>query len=134
VNSDAIFHKTFRELLRPLCKEDPVQSKWTLPVAVAAGFIGGVLSNHLHLPLVQAQDAAQSAPQELRTQKLVLVGPKGETLGVLTGSAIVSLDPSLKGRLPTFPDGRIHLFDGKNKEIWSVPPTARMTPLSGTQH
>ena len=80
--------------------------KLNVPLSIAAGLLGGLLSHYIWTPPVHAQ-SAESAPKEIRAQSFVLVDSKGVAQGVF------SVDES--GRIPT-----IKLHDGYGQEIWQA--------------
>jgi hypothetical protein len=55
-------------------------TKFTLFLAMAAGFIGGLASRYAGSPVVYAQ--APAVPQEIRAQRFVLIDETGVALGV----------------------------------------------------
>jgi hypothetical protein len=57
-----------------------MSSKTTLALALAAGFIGGIASQHILPPLVFAQ-APTVLPKELRAQNFVLTDENGTARG-----------------------------------------------------
>jgi hypothetical protein len=59
-----------------------MSTKTTLAFAVAAGFIGGIASQHLTPAPVWAQDQGV-VQQEIRAHKFVLVDETGEDRGVI---------------------------------------------------
>lgn len=88
--------------------------KLTLPLAIAAGLLGGLLSRYIApLPV-----SAQTTPlQELRAQSFVLVDGHNNTIAtfrpVLTNSTL-SAGPA------------IVLLDRNNKEIWRAGVSAKV--------
>jgi hypothetical protein len=57
-----------------------MNTKVTLLLAVASGFLGGIVSQRIQPAPVHAQD--QPAPQEIRAHKFVLVDEAGVNRGV----------------------------------------------------
>jgi hypothetical protein len=96
--------------------------------AVAAGFLGGLLSRYTAVPAVFAQDQVEMKPavvQELRARSFVLADEKGE--------AIATFRPGRPGRLAP---GRysantpvVALEDGFGRMIWSAPSVATLQRL-----
>ena len=79
--------------------------KLNLALALAAGFVGGVLSHSLTAPAVQAQSPSPAAA-EVRARNFLLVNESGQVVGKFSAES----------------DGRpaIRLFDPSGREIWSV--------------
>ncbi|HUJ39842.1 MAG TPA: hypothetical protein VLW54_04790 [Candidatus Acidoferrales bacterium] len=77
--------------------------KLNLALALAAGFVGGVLSHSLAAPAVLAQPPAAT---EIRARCFLLVNEKEEIVG----------------RLAAESDGRpaLRLYDPSGREIWSA--------------
>ena len=78
--------------------------KLNLALALAAGFLGGVLSHYLAPPVVQAESPA--VPAELRARSFLLVSEKGTVRGTF------ALDS--QGR------PALRLFDATGREVWSA--------------
>ncbi len=90
--------------------------KFNLALAVVAGLIGGVLSQHV--PLSVHAQAPAVPPKELRAQGFVFVNPQGVTLGTL----FLDEPRSPTSRLddPRLGAARIRLIDPSGNEIWSA--------------
>lgn len=80
--------------------------KLNVPLSIAAGLLGGLLSHYIWTPPVHAQ-SAESAPKEIRAQSFVLVDSKGVAQGVF------SVDES--AGMPT-----IKLHNREGQEIWQA--------------
>lgn len=87
--------------------------KWTLTLALAAGFLGGTLSS-LSVISVHAQ-TPNAVPKEIRAQSFVLVNDQGVALGTFT-----SFTPQGPPGLNPPSTGRIRLFDTSGHEVWSA--------------
>ena len=76
-----------------------------LALALAAGFVGGVLSHSFTAPAVHAQSPAAPAA-EVRARSFLLVNEGGQVVGRLTAES----------------DSRpaIRLYDAAGREIWSA--------------
>jgi hypothetical protein len=59
---------------------ETMSTKFTITLALAAGFIGGLASRYLRPAQVYAQ--APASPQDIRAQKFVLVDENGVARGV----------------------------------------------------
>jgi hypothetical protein len=79
--------------------------KLNLALALAAGFVGGMLSHTLTAPAVQAESPAPAAA-ELRARSFLLVNDKGQVVGKFSAES--------SGR------PAIRLFDATGREIWSA--------------
>ena len=82
-----------------------MNSKFTLPVAVAAGLAGGLLSRFVAPAPVLAQ-TQPAAPKEVRAQSFVLVDSRGTAYGLLGFN----------------PQGRpvIKLLDATGRTLWTT--------------
>ena len=90
-----------------------MNQKWTLILALAAGFVGSALFHGLTLVSVHAQ--APSSPQkELRAQGFVLVDDNNRALGrfAIHYPASVSRE--------RYKSGYIQLFDSSGNEIFTA--------------
>ncbi len=91
-----------------------MNQKWTLVLALTAGFLGSALFHGLSLVSVYAQ-VPNASPKELRALSFVLVDESDTVLGRFAAG-----DPSvaIRGRVrPKF--GYIQLFDSSGNEIWT---------------
>jgi len=79
--------------------------KLNLGLALAAGFVGGMLSHTLTAPSVQAESPAPAAA-EVRARSFLLVNEKGQVVGKFSAES---------GGKPA-----IRLFDATGREIWSA--------------
>jgi len=88
-----------------------MNQKLALAVAMAAGFVGGILSQYLSPVLVHAQ---AQAPKEMRAQNFVLVNEQGVAYGLFGFN----------------PEGEpvMKIIDERGRTVWSAPPE----PLVGT--
>jgi hypothetical protein len=77
--------------------------KLNLGLALAAGFVGGMLSHTLTAPAVQAESPAAA---EVRARSFLLVNEKGQVVGKFSAES---------GGRPS-----IRLFDATGREIWSA--------------
>ena len=103
----------------------------TVIFAVAAGFLGGLLSRYISLPAVHAQTATP-APVELRAQRFTIVDGQGAAVGTFTVRSALALQspgkvPQGPGLVPQSPS-RIVLLDQNGREIWST--GTSLKPLS----
>ncbi len=96
--------------------------------AVAAGFLGGLLSRYTAAPAVFAQDQVEMKPavvQELRARSFVLTNAQGET--------IATFKQALPGRpAPGAYSGNsplVALEDNIGRTIWSAPSVATLQRL-----
>ena len=87
--------------------------KWTLVIALAAGFVGGAISNRFSLVPVHAQNS-NASPKEIRAQSFVLVDPSDRALGTFTVEPLVP--QYVKGRPVVEP--HVVLRDSEGREIW----------------
>jgi hypothetical protein len=91
-----------------------MNQKWTLPLALAAGFVGSALFHGLSLVSVHAQ-VPSASPKELRARSFVLVDDSDTVLGRF---AVGNPSIGFRGRVrPKF--GYIQLFDSSGNEIWT---------------
>ena len=95
----------------------------TLVFALAAGFMGGLVSRYIALPSVHAQ-AEPSNALEIRAQSFSVVDAKGNVIGTFT-SAITK-----EGRFGERVFPRIAIVDPNGRELWS-PGGRGLTPLAG---
>jgi len=82
-----------------------MKQRLVVSLAVAAGFVGGVLSHYVSPHLVNAQS---QAPKEVRAQSFVLVNEKEVAYGLF------GFDPLGKPILK--------MTDGYQHTLWSAPP------------
>jgi hypothetical protein len=91
-----------------------MNQKWTLVLALAAGFVGSALFHGLSLVSVHAQ-VPSASPKELRARSFVLVDDSDTVLGRF---AVGNPSIGIGGRVrPKF--GYIQLFDSSGNEIWT---------------
>jgi hypothetical protein len=90
-----------------------MNQKWTLILALAAGFVGSALFHGLSLVSVYAQ-VPSAAPKEVRAQSFVLVDNSNTALGrfAIRNPASVSRE--------RYRSGYIQLFDSSGNEIWTA--------------
>ena len=82
--------------------------KVNLPLALAAGLIGGVLSRYLApLPVL----AQAGPPREIRAQSFVVVDDKNNVIGTFTASP-----PTVPGK--PIQNQTVILMDRNDKEVW----------------
>ena len=79
--------------------------KLTLPLAIAAGLVGGLLSRYLAPPPVSAQTTPLT---EIRAQSFVLVDAQNNVVGTFKAAP---------GTMPN-PFPHVVLLDRNDKEIW----------------
>jgi hypothetical protein len=86
-----------------------MKQKVFLVAALAAGFVGGILSCYVSPMPVQAQ---AQAPKEVRAQNFIVVDDKGKAFGLF------GFDP----------DGKpiLKLVDESGKPLWIAPPPPLM--------
>ena len=82
-----------------------MKQRLVVSLAVAAGFVGGVLSQYVSPRLVNAQSQAS---KEVRAQSFVLVDDKGVAYGLF------GFDPNGQPILK--------MIDENQRTLWSVPP------------
>jgi len=99
-----------------------MNQKWTLMLALIAGFVGSALFHGLSLVSVHAQ-APSTSPKEIRAQSFVLVDDNNTALG-----RIAVRVPSSISRM-RYKSGYIQLFDSSGNEIWTAGDMA-LRPLS----
>ena len=89
-----------------------MNQKWTLVLAVSAGFLGGALS-HVSLVSVHAQPP-NAVPKEIRAQSFVLVDPSDHAMGTFV---VEPLSPQYVNGKPVV-EPHIVLRDSSGREIW----------------
>ena len=82
----------------------------TLPLALCAGLLGGMVSRYVTPTTVLAQDRSM-APKEIRAQRFTLVNERGTVLGVF------GFDSPERGNNPT-----LRLFDESGHEVFRAGP------------
>jgi hypothetical protein len=90
-----------------------MNQKWTLLLALAAGFVGSALFHGLSLVSVYAQ-VPSASPKEIRAQSFVLVDDSNTALGRISVRY-----PSSISRV-RYKSGYIQLFDSSGNEIWTA--------------
>ena len=90
-----------------------MNQKWTLILALAAGFAGSALFNGLSLISVYAQ-VSSTPPKELRAQSFVLVDDSNKALGRLAIRYPASPSSERYGF------GYIQLFDSSGNELFTA--------------
>ena len=100
----------------------PMNKTLTATLALAAGFIGGLLTRYIAPPVALAQNQAPIT-KEIRAQSFTLVDPSDHTVGTFTYES----GPAAFVRPKTPP--RIVLRDSGGRELWSAGGTA-VRPLS----
>ena len=90
--------------------------KVNLPLALAAGLIGGVLSRYVAPFPVQAQ---AGPPKEIRAQNFVVVDDKNNVVGTFTASP-----PTVPGK--PIQNQTVVLRDRNDKEIWRAGMSVRV--------
>ena len=90
-----------------------MNQKWTLILALAAGFVGSALFHGLTLVSVHAQ-APNAPPKEIRAQSFVLVDDSNKTLGRFAIRYPASPSSERYGF------GYIQLFDSSGNELFTA--------------
>jgi hypothetical protein len=90
-----------------------MNQKWTLILALAAGFLGSALFHGLSLVSVHAQ-APSAPPKEIRAQSFVLVDDNNKALGRFAIRYPVSASSERYGF------GLIQLFDSSGNELFTA--------------
>jgi hypothetical protein len=92
-----------------------MKNRTTLALALAAGFMGGIVSQRIVPPSVWAQDHA-IVPDEIRAHKFVLVDEAGVSRGIF-GFAATRPYNGFGAKNEPFP--AMEMMDTKG-EVWSV--------------
>ena len=100
-----------------------MNKKWTLILALAAGFVGSALFHGLTLVSVHAQ-VPSASPKELRARSFVLLDDSDTVLERFAVGNPLSL-PDFRGRVRT-KFGYIQLFDSLGNVTWT---SGYMAPL-----
>jgi hypothetical protein len=86
-------------------------------LSLAAGLLGGLLSQYVALPSVHAQAPAPNSV-EIRAQRFTLVDSQGSAIGTFTVRE--SSPVALRGPVPPPMPPRIVLLNPEGREIWSA--------------